>query len=79
MSQSVTLSPYIHTAKCTSMQFEPQKNQHLQILWFKHQHCLACCVLLLQGGMGWSVQLKKDVIMNLWVQKSHKEILTAEW
>ena len=79
MSQSVMLPPDIQTAKCNSTQFEPQQTQHLLILWFKHQHCLACCMLLLQRMMGWSVQLKKDVIMNLWVQKSHEEILTAEW
>ena len=29
-------------------------------------------------GNGLSVQLKKDVIMNLRVQKSHEEILIAE-
>jgi hypothetical protein len=79
MSQSIMLSPYIHTAKRTSTQFETQQTQHPLILWFKHQQCLACCMLLLQGEMGWTVQLKKDVIMNLRVKKSHKEILTAEW
>ena len=63
---------YFHTIQTTT-------NPTLLILWFKHQQCLACCMLLLQGGMGWSVQLKKDIIMNLRVQKSHKEILTAEW
>ena len=55
------------------------KPQHLQV-WsrFKHQHCLACCTLLLWQGTNWTVQLKNGKHEPT-IQKSHEENLTAGW
>jgi hypothetical protein len=75
MSQSVMFSPYNCTAKCILAQFGTQQTQHLQTLWFKHQHCLACCMLLPWEGTDWSVQLKIDINMNLHFEKVMKESL----
>jgi hypothetical protein len=75
MSQSLIFSPYIYTDKCIFTQFGTQKSQHLQTLLFKHQNCLAHCMLLLWEGADRSVQLKIDMNMNLCLEKVMKKSL----
>jgi hypothetical protein len=65
MSRSVIFSSYSHTPKCTTTQFGTQHTQHLLTQWFKPEQCLACHMLFLWERTHWSVQLKKDISMNL--------------
>jgi hypothetical protein len=64
-SWSVKFYPFSHTAKCALSQLRTQQTQHLLNLWFKHQQCLACRMLLLWEESDWSVPLKTHIGMNL--------------
>jgi hypothetical protein len=73
MPRSVMFSPYSHTAKCMTTQFSTQHTQHLLTQWFKPQQCTACRMLFLwEKRHYWSVQLKKNISMNLQFKKSQR-------
>jgi len=56
-------------------QFDTKQTKHLPTLWFKHQKCLDCWMLLLWEGTDWSVELKIDINMNLQFIKVTKKSL----